>query len=64
VIGVGILAIKAGKVIQRLVVNFVAIFTVEGKLLEMRKNVSQLFLGPDNLLLVIQGIVIYGNRLE
>jgi hypothetical protein len=62
--GVGILAIKAGKVTQRLAANFVAVFTAEGKLLEMRKNVGQPFLGPDNLPLAIQGIVMCGNRPE
>jgi hypothetical protein len=47
--GVGILAIKAGKVTQKTAANFVAVFTAEGKLLEMRKNVGQPFLGSDRL---------------
>jgi len=41
-----------------------AVFTAEGKLLEMRKNIGQPFLGPDKLPLVIQGIVMCGDRPE
>jgi hypothetical protein len=62
--GVGILAIKAGKVTQKTAANFVAVCTAEGKLLEMRKNIGQPFLGPDKLPLVIQGIVMCGDRPE
>ncbi|KAH8779638.1 hypothetical protein BGZ57DRAFT_926960 [Hyaloscypha finlandica] len=51
-------------VTQKTTGNFVAVFTAEGKLLEMRKNIGQPFLGPDNLPLAIQGIVMCGNRPE
>ena len=41
--GVGILALKAGKITQKTAANFVAVFTAEGKLLELRKNIGQSF---------------------